>query len=407
MSPAGRTSSPSLWLLVGVLSLAGGVVISLYNVGGGVDFPVLYVMGQGLLRGENVYAAELTAAFPTRFGVAPSGMYYPPATAFAVAPLALMPYTAAKWAFASVIVVVLVTGIRALVSVAAPNRPPHWWMIAAAIVLISAAMRWGTMLLQVAPLIFGLLCWFVSLSFRGRERAATAVAILAVVLKVTLSLPFVGLLFLRRRWGSLVLVGVAWAALSTIGFWRMGPEAVPEYRRSVADLGGLNTIDSPDLWDLNARPRLDWIAGFYSLTKDLTLSRLSALALTVACGVWLAWMALRSRASQEEPIAIPFLGALVCVGSLSVYHHQYDAILLFAPAILVVLKYRPEYRIGAALVVPILVMMLLLPIGRTERVLMNILGSSGSGLLKLAFPIAFTVALVGFFQMLRRMDLDN
>src|SRR5262245_36961006 len=280
------------WLLpVGLVMLAVGVVVSVTMVGRGVDFPVLYVMGRGLLTGENVYRPEVTAALPQQFGEAPSGMFYPPATGFVVLPLVLLPYVMAKWTFVALIDIAVVLGLRALVRAAAPKAPAGLWMIAAGLALASAAMRWGLMLLQVAPLVFGLLCWFVSALHTDRRRLAVGVAMLAMWLKMTLALPFVGLLALRRRWAGAAIVVSSWVALNVLGFWRMGPDSFADYQRSIARLGELGNIDSPDLWRGVALPRLDWVPMIYSLTLNLSVARAVAMALSGAVGLWLAWQA--------------------------------------------------------------------------------------------------------------------
>jgi Glycosyltransferase family 87 len=394
--------------LFGFAVLIGGIAISLAAVRGGVDFPVLYVMGRGLVTGANVYLPEQTAAFPQQFGESPSGMYYPPATGFAVLPLAILPYAVAKWTFAALIELVVVWGVRALVRSAAPQAPAHVWMIAAGVILASAAMRWGMMLLQVAPFVLGLLCWFVSLLDGSRPRLAAGVAMLAVALKMTLALPFLGLLVLRRRWGHVVLIGVVWLSLNALGYWRMGTGSFQSYQRSIAVLGELGNIDSPDLWQGFARPRLDWVALFYTLTGNLTVSRATALALTGACALWLMWFAFRCPRPDEPRTTAAFLGALVCLGSLGVYHHQYDLVVFFAPALLGLLLVHGQHLAAYALTVPLVAMMLVLPIGKAQDLLQRVVGLPGVGLLKLSFPVAITLALVGCLLLCRaQTDLSG
>jgi hypothetical protein len=396
--------SPSRLQLTGFAVLIAGLALSLSTVRGGVDFPVLYVMGRGIATGENVYRAEQTEAFPAQFGVAPSGMYYPPATGFVVLPLAILPYTVAKWTFAILIELVVIWGIRALVRTKVPRAPDHVWMIASGVVLGSAAMRWGLMLLQVAPFLCGLLFGLVSLLDSSRHRLAVGVAMIATILKMTLALPFLGLLFLRRRWSALVLIGAVWATLNAIGYWRMGPDSIAEYRRSIAVLGGVGTIDSPDLWAGFARPRLDWVALFYSLTRDLTVARVTALTLAAACGLWLMWFALRRSRADDPQVTAPYLGALVCLGSLSVYHHQYDIVLFFAPLLLGVVLFDRRHLAAYSLTLPLIVLMLFLPIGKAQEVLQRALGSTGPGLLKLSFPVATTLALAGCLWLMARVS---
>jgi Glycosyltransferase family 87 len=360
-----------------------------------VDFPVIYVMARSVLNGTNVYLPEVTAAFSTDFGVAQFGVFYPPATGFAALPFAFLPYGVAKWAFAVLCAVAITLGVRALVRLAKPESPSHLWMIAAGIVLASSAMRWGMMLLQVAPLVLGLLCWCVSLLHRGKPRAAVAVAIVGMSLKMTLALPFLGLLALRRHFVGAATVVAAWVTLNVIGFWHMGPGSFEHYQRSIHELETIGHISSPDPWRPIALPRLDWVSLFYGITADLTFARTAALAAAAACFLWLAWCALRNPRPYDLRATTAFLGATTCLGSLAVYHHQYDAILFFAPALLGALLFDAKDRWGYLLIAPLLAMILVLPIGKAQDVLASLMGLTGVGLLKLSFPVAFTLALIG------------
>jgi Glycosyltransferase family 87 len=389
-------TSPSWLQALGVAALVGGIVMSLAAVArGGVDFPVLYVMGRALLTGTNVYLPAQAAAFPAEFGVPPPGMFYPPVTCFAFMPLALLPFGVAKWLFALLIDAAIIWGIRAMVRTAAPRAAPHVWMIAAGVVLASAAMRWGMMLLQPSPLILGLLCWFVSLLDLRRHRLAVAIAMLAMILKMTLALPFLGLLALGHRWKNIVLITTTWIALNVFGFWRMGPGAFAQYQRNISGIEELGYINSPDLWRPVALPRLDWVALFYALTESLTFARAATFVLAGVCGLWILWIIFLDRRRTETRTLAPFLGAMVCLGSLIVYHHQYDAILFFAPVILGVLLPERRPRLGHWLIAPLVLMILVLPIGKAQTVLGSVLGLLGIALVKLAFPVAFTLALVG------------
>jgi hypothetical protein len=386
---------------IGIAVLALGIVWAFAMVGKGVDFPVLYVMTRGLLDGTNVYTAEVTAAFPRDYDVSPSGMYYPPATGLALLPLGLLPYAAAKWTFAAVTILVVVWGIRGLVKVARPTALPQVWMIVAGVVLVSSAMRWGLMLLQVAPLVFGLLCWFLRADHEKRDRAALGLTLLAMWLKMTLAAPFLAVLVLRRRWFAAVLVVSSWLLLNIIGFWRMGPDSFREYQRSVTLLGELGYIDSPDLWRSVALPRLDWVALFYSLTMNLRAARVLSFALTGVCGAWLLRQTLRNWPAEIRITSL-FVGAFVCLGSLAVYHHQYDAVLFLAPMIAAILTMGRTPRLAGALLIPLLLITVFLPIGQMQGILVRTVGTTSVGLLKLSLPAAVTLALLGWCLLIRQ-----
>lgn len=412
-TPAHESRTLALRILGGVLMLAGFISanarvvntwISLNTLeNGGVDYPVLHAMGQGIAHGINVY--ELND--PNAVGQGVVGMVYPPATGFAALPFALLPFPIARAVFFLVTNLVVVLGCRALVRHVAPKSATHVWLIATGLVLMAASIRWGMMLLQLAPLMFGLLCFFIVALDSGKTRLAIAIAALATALKMTLALPFLGLLALHRRFVGFGIAVGTWVTLNGLGFLRMGPEAFATYRANVAKFEVVDAswnINGPDPWLPVSLPRLDWVFLLYGILRDLPLSRLLNLVLAGVTALWLlkeAW-----RKSSHVPLATSylFLTPLVCLGSLAVYHHQYDACLFLVP-ILLAFFLSPELRKpgwGALLTLPILFIVLLLPIGMAQNLLKQFLGDVGPGLVKISFPFAISLALIGSLALLRR-----
>ncbi|HEX2674802.1 MAG TPA: glycosyltransferase family 87 protein, partial [Polyangiaceae bacterium] len=334
----------------------------------------------------------------------PQGMFYPPATAFSMLPFAALPYALGKFVWHSTIVLTVIFGIRSLVRLAMPRAGNHVWMFCAGVVLLSAALRWGMMLLQGAPLVLGMLCFFVAAANGNRPKLAAALAIAAVAVKMTLALPFLGILLLRRRLVPVVAAGATWALLNAAGFAIMGHGAFASYRANVGDLESFGNINAPDPWNPLSLPRLDWTTLLYGVTGHLSLARTVSLGLTAFVALWLLREGLRVRDPLSLQSTSLFLTPLVCLGSLCVYHHQYDAALFFAPALLSALVFGPELRPRWAvyLALPLVAMILLLPIGLVQRIAENTLGLRGVGLLKLAFPVAFNLALLGSLIVLSR-----
>jgi len=389
---------------IALLVLLAGLVANWAVGRGGVDFPSMYVTGRGALTGANIYQASATEHFQELYGVErPIAMFYPPATSFMMLPFAILPYPLAKLAWLLTIDIVLITGLRALVRYAAPEAGSHVWMFTVGVVLLSSALRWGMMLLQAAPLLLGMLCWFVVVLQREQRGWATALAILAVAIKMTLSLPFLGLLLLRRRYLAACAAVSTWAALNAVGFLRMGTTAFNDYRQSVATLEAFGNINTPDPWNALSLPRLDWTYLFYGLSGNLTLAKLATLGLSGVVSLWLLKEGFFSRQPPTLQETTLFLAPLVCLGSLCVYHHQYDACMVFCPAILALLVFgkRPRPAWAGLMTLPLLTMILILPIGLAQRFASALLGPVGVGLLKLSFPIAFTAALIGSIAMLR------
>lgn len=414
------------WVLagLGVLAILAGLAVGWKRAhtaqqGEGVDFAVLHVMAVGIARGVNVYALnEHSEGRANVAGVSyPPGamglVVYPPVTGVPLLPFGLLPYETAKLLFFVLLNAAMLMGIRSLVRLVAPERPAYAWLIAAGVVMMSAAIRWGMMLLQGAPLMLGLLCFLVVALHRGRPRLALAIGVVATAFKMTLALPFLGLLLLHRRFGAVAAAGLAWIGCNVLGFLRMGPAAFATYQTSVAkfeDVNDVTNINSPDPWTLVSLPRLDWVYLFYGVTGHVTLSRLLSLACSglVALGLlYLGWRAPRPSSTPDAAsvsTSTTFLAALVCLGSLCVYHHQYDLCLLFAPLIMAWFA-GPAVRTPAWapwLVAPVALVMLLLPIGTAGNMLYDAFGSRGVGLMKLSFPLVLTAALIGSLAVINR-----
>jgi hypothetical protein len=389
----------------GLALLLGGVIASWVAAQRmGVDFATLHGMGLAIVDGVDVYdPVRFTAEFKTRYDLgAPPGMFYPPATGIVMAPLALFPYAIAKSLWLALLIASVVFGVRAVVRVAAPHAARSSWMIAAGLILLSAATRWGMTPLQGAPLIFGLLCVFVAAQHADRPKLAAGIAGLVTVFKITLALPFLGLLLLHRRFRSIVLCCVAWVALNALGFWRMGSGAFASYQQGMKNVEAMNDINSPDPWFIRSIPRLDWTYLYFGVTRHLAFSRLACLFTAAAVGLFVLTLALRRRSPISLTHTTAFLAVWVCLGTLAVYHHQYDLVLFFTPVLLALFdaSFPRRPRWALALLAPLLAMMCLLPIAKLGTLLQRAFGEGAFVLLNLSFPIAVTLALIGSLRLL-------
>lgn len=397
------------WL--GIFALIVGLTISVLSVvrvgGGGLDFPVLYETGRGIAFGTDVYTSFDAEYYRARYTVTQYGMFYPPSTGVAVLPLALLPYGVAKWSFTVLTLVVVIFGVRELFRLRPGAVGPSAWYIAAAVVLASAAMRWGAMLLQVAPLVFGLLCLFIAALHRARPRLAIGIAMFVLCLKVTLAPPFLGLLLVYRKFGAVFAMVTAWIGINAFGFWRFGPGSFAGYRSNVAVLEDINQISSPDPWRPVALPRLDWVSLGYGLTGNLPLSRILSAGLAVGFGLWIFREWLRGSPALTPRNTALFLPALVCLSSCGMYHHQYDAVMFFAPVFITWICLERRVTPALVLCAPLVLMILALPIGKVQDLLEHSLGLFGVGLLKLSFPVAFTLAMIGSTLHLSSHALDK
>jgi hypothetical protein len=383
------------------LLLSAGVAVSwLASKRMGMDFASYHLMARALVERLPIYSSDYQhSVFPGQYGLgAPPGMFYPPATGFALLPFAFFSYPTGQLAFLALMLLLVVLGVRAIVRAARPFSGNEIWMATSGIVLLSSCIRWGTTPLQGAPIVFALLSLFAVALYFARWNLALGLAIIVTTFKITLALPFLGGLLLYRRYGATLITMVSWGLLNFVGFLRLGGgEALRGYRANMAVVEALYQINTPDPWDPISIPRLDWTYLFNGLTGQLLASRMLGMALSVATALWLASAALRLRQPLSLRALGAFLSAFVCLGTLAIYHHQYDVSLFVAPLLLLCFtpKEPAESPWAMRLMFPLVAMGALLPVGKVQQVLRTHLGEAAVGLMNLSFPIATSLALVG------------
>jgi hypothetical protein len=397
--------------LGGVLVLLAGLLFAAYfEPIDGEDYVSFHLMGRAWLEGVNVYDAAARAALCARVGDVdcPAGMYYPPVTGFLVMPYALLPFQVARHFWYWTLVLVAALGVRALVRHLSPASPGYVWRTVVGAVLMSATLRWGLILSQGAPIQLGLLCWFVVALEKRAAAPVVGLATLATAFKMTLSLPFLGLLALTRRFAFAAIAGGSWLLLNALGLLRMGGFAVlPIYGANTATLDALDdptNINMPDPWREIALPRTDWTFLFFGVLRDLPLSRLLGLGCSGLISLWLLYEGLRTKAPHSPGALAMFLGPLIGLGSVCVYHHQYDLCLFLVPVLIVLFRYRTlaPPPLAVWLVLPLLAVILFMPIGTAQNLLGNAFGRTGVALVKFTFPIVTILGLFGTLVALRR-----
>ena len=404
--PASSTKNRVLTAL-GVVLLGAGIAAGWVRAQHGPDYAVMHAMAVGVATHSNVYLLN----GPGQVGEGVVGMVYPPAISFTVLPLAFVPYHVGLALWFLVMNATLVLGVRALLRFADPSVANYAWLISSGLLLFSSAIRWGMMLLQGAPFMLGLLCFFLVALHGNRPRWALVIAVIAAAFKLTLALPFLGLLLLHRRYAAVAVTGAMWVLLNALGFVLMGGGAFATYQHNVTIFEAISSanINGPDPWLGISLPRLDWVFLFYGLTRNLHISRLANLACSAITGLWLLREGLRTRTPPSLSATTLFLAALVCLGSLCVYHHQYDVCMFFAPLFLG--YFRPASlrapRWAFWLTLPLTLMIAFLPIGAAQHLVESAFGSHWVGLLKLTFPVALSLALVGSLFMLHNLTMTK
>jgi alpha-1,2-mannosyltransferase len=227
--PRLRRALPMM-LFVEIPAVVIGTVVFFAVRQGMADFRSFWEAGRDVLHGHSPYPA-LDAAVVT----AGHGFVYPPGTAFAVAPFALLPYTAAATVFAlltvaAILLTLWVLGVR--------DRR----CFALAVLPASGLSVIGSGALS-AFLALGL-----ALAWRYRDRLLVAVPVVAflVVAKVLLW-PVLVWLVATRRWAAAAAAALAGAVFTVAAWAAIGFAGAAEYPHLVAKVARLEDADGYSL----------------------------------------------------------------------------------------------------------------------------------------------------------------
>jgi hypothetical protein len=405
-----RRINPSLLVLSGVVLITAAVIINwLATRRQGQDFGYLYAAAVAIVTGAPLYNAPWQKVAFTTWGLPlPQGVFYPPATGFTSLPLAAVSFPVAQGFWFAFLTVVVTLGVWVTVKRARPDATTGLLALVAGVVLLSSCMRWGMTPLQGAPFVFALLAFFVVALHTNRPGLVFFIATYATAFKFTIAFPFLGLLLLHKRYGSMIGAVALAGILNLIGFARVGGwSALSDYRSGISTLESFGTVNSPDPWDPQSSQRLDWPYLFNGLSGHLEASRMLAI---VAFALVCAWL-LRKSQYIQRPVSLDvtaaFLVPLVCLSVVCIYHHHYDIMPLLVPFLIMFARFdqvRPfRNRWAVCLIAPLLAMMALLPIAFGQRLAIELVGPVGQGLFNLLLPVATTLTLVGSLVIVRQI----
>jgi len=338
-------------LILGLILLAIGAVIVYAARRKGIDdFKYLYGLGRLLLIGRNAYqVAEYSRANLSFLELV--GQPYPPVIGMLVAPFALLPYKLAVLAWTVLTFVVFAGGIWALCRLPWARRHPAYAVLIVGICVCTASFRHGMTSLQVAPIQVGLLGFFIVALERKHSPTIFLWALLAMSLKFTNALPFLGLLALRRQYLMLVAVTAAFAGLNVIGFaWMGGLHLFWDYAATLKTLEQFS-VNSPNPYVHDSMIRMDWEFLLNFLHVGARTASIGSKLLALVCLLWIVVEGRRAQAFQLTSDSIAaFAVPLACLSMLCVYHHHYEGV-FFIPMLLLYAASSREIRSSPAVIV--------------------------------------------------------
>lgn len=302
------------------------------------DLAVGYSAGRAWLLGHDPYNALVLGADLIQAGgadVARSGLLerlqnvYFPATLPAFAPLAVVPWPAARLLFLALNVggaLFIALGLVRLLGWRSfqPRALGLMAFLVALAPLHTSIASGQTAIVATAALVAAFL-----LGRAGHGLWSGLLYGLATVLKVQIGLPFLAYLLWRRNWAAGVTATLVVGGLSLLAVLRMEAAGVPwtsSWLANLATLSGPGGINDPS--PLNPE-RFSLINLQVLLSNFVPLGdsvNLFAFGLVAAAALTLVWL-IRGR-DHEELLAL----SVVAVLSLLVaYHRYYDAVLLALP----------------------------------------------------------------------------
>lgn len=373
----------------------------------GQDLGVLYAAAVGIVSGEPIYSADWQQRAFAAWGL-PLGknIPYPPSAGFVVLPLAVFPFEVAKILSVLAMVGAVAWGTKKLIEVLAPEARASVWTFAAGLVLLSAGVRWGMTPLQTAPFVLGLFAALIAALHTNRTRVAFLIVACVAALKFTVAFPFVALLVLYRHYIAVIGVGVLFGILNVLGFIRVGGwPAVHQFWMGIQGHELYGTVDSPDPWDLQSVPRLDWAYLLNGLFGPHDIFRaVSIVAFLLICA-WLFWRSFWLGRPVGLDVTAAFSVALISAGLQVVYHHHYDLSVLIAPFIVIfATTYKHNQfknKLAWCMAAPGLLMLAFLPRAMGQTAAVWLLGDRGHGIFNLVFPIATTLMLAASLFFIR------
>ncbi len=383
------------------------------RVGVGGDFAPEYILAKALVLGVDPYTPDNHHAIVNQYihELPAWGVFYPPANGVVSLPFTLFLYETAKGIWFLLMIALLLWGLWQTMEAFAPGLPRHYRVLIIGAIFCSSGIRWGFQYLQPAPLATGLLGWFVALLVRKRNLGAFVIGAIVICLKLTFAVPFLGLALLRRQFKmAAALLGI-WIAFNALGFARMGGmSAVQSYRKDIAKLEAPEHLNFPDFQLPSSMPRTDWQYLIYPIMEDLDWSHRINLVLSAIAIVWLIVQAVRCGKRCTEPEATAaFLGPLVCLSLLVVYHHHYDASLLFIP--LIVYLFGPDRikRLPGIMwfAVPLIFYIGIYPVHVVDNTLGRLAGPAAAQAMKLTPAVVTLIAMIASCIALRRYVSDG
>ena len=330
-------SSQTFSILLILLSLLISIKVHPQD---GSDFRWYWTIAQCVKDGVDPYIPTVrnyyTQFHPKTFDIAHMG--YPPTTGLVLLPFGLLKFSIAAWIYKFLSLALLLTGLIKVIS----NAKSRYALGIVGLIMIWAPVRWNSTNLQVTMLIAGMYCWFIYFVRERKVLPAVILSLLAMMLKVSDSLPFVLLLFIAFSMRVVVAAVMSYAALLVASFARVG--GWQAFLNWIKDLREFSHSDDPtnaiSPYTKYSGVRID--IGYFLNGLHDQFPYASAIA--IATVVILCAFAL-VKGIHKQPISTDLLIFTTALGLVPTYHHLY-AWLYFAPILAMALVSEKLWKLS-------------------------------------------------------------
>ena len=291
----------------------------------GSDFRWYWTIAQCVKDGVDPYIPTVrnyyTQFHPKTFDIAHMG--YPPTTGVILLPFGLLKFSIAAWIYKALSFAILLSG---LTKVVASNKSKYSLGIIG-LIFIWSPMRWNSTNLQVTLLIAGLYCWFIHFVKEKKAIPAATLALGAMLLKVSDSLPFIVLLFIAFPFRIVLTTVVSFFGLLVLSFARVG--GWPAFLNWIQDLKEFSKADDPtnaiSPYTRYSGVRIDigyFLNGLHDQFRYASVIAILTVVLLFAYAFY--------KGIFKKEISTDLLIFTTTLGLIPTYHHLY-AWIYFAP----------------------------------------------------------------------------
>jgi hypothetical protein len=349
-----KPQSRAVWrIVVGFLLVASAaefvvrVPLRLGNSSNWNDFLSPYIQSRAWIQGQDPYNSQnLVRFWPSdlqepdfvirestdstlveRHGI-PSP--YPPTSFVVLAPLAVLPWTAAQWVWISISILTVAWMLIAVANFARIRLTTTRGLFFLAFCIGLAPLHTG--LATENPAVFAVALSVIALwlAEQHRDSVAGLFIALSICLKPPIGLCFLFFYLTSRRWKILLVAcgAVALVALAAAGrMWFLGVPWIASYNSLVQHMfapGAINDFTS-------ANPVWFQMVNLQGPLYEILWNSHAAKTLSLFAGITLLLVWTVLKLASEEPAMLLEISALAVLSLLAVYHRFYDAGLLILP----------------------------------------------------------------------------